>query len=67
MGTDTALQSLLDLGSPAELHSLRWPSGPVPFSMIHSDSDPLWEPPEQRWNRSCAWQTIKENKQTTGG
>lgn len=65
MGTDTALQSRLDLGSSAELHSLRCPPGPVLFSVIHSDSDPLWEPPEQRRNRSYGWQAKRHTDRHT--
>lgn len=62
MGTVTAFQSFLGRGSLAELHSRRCSSGPVLFSIIDSDSDPLWEPPEQIQNRTCGSQATKKNQ-----
>lgn len=65
MGTVTAFQSFLARGSPAELHSRRCSSGPVLFSIIDSDSDPLWEPPEQIQNRTCGSQAEKTTRSVT--
>lgn len=52
-----SFQSLSDLGSLAEFHSLRSSSGPVLFSTIHRDSEPLCEPPEHSQNRTC-WSKV---------